>query len=147
MDWRMSSSYSTVATCPVRELSATGIAHPRRDLPAGPHRGHEVDVQGRLPATLVVREREAAGVVDQDVDSAKLGSRRVEKPVERLRVPHVAHRPVHRNGAGAQLGLNLTQRRLTASADGDARTFLRQAERDRAADSPARTGHDRALSS
>jgi hypothetical protein len=117
------------------------------DLPARPHGRHEVHLDNRLPRARIISERETARVVDQDVHSSERGSSRDEKSVERLRVPDVAHRRVHRHGPGAELGLRDLQRRLAPGADGDTGPFLGQPDRDGPADTPARPGHDRRLSS
>ena len=111
-------------------------------VPAGPHRGHEVHVQGRLPSGLVVAEHEAARVVHQDVDASERGTRGLEKAVERLGVPHVADPGVHGHRPTTQLGFGLAQRRLTAGADRDTRSLIRQAKHNRPADAATRPGHD-----
>jgi hypothetical protein len=105
------------------------------------HVHHQSEIVHRhLGEALVAQD---AGVVDQDVDPAPGLHRRIDHRLDRV---HIGHRPGRRHRLTARrddLVNHALRRRLGQIIDHDPRALRGQIQRVTAAQTPARTRHDR----
>jgi len=112
----------------------------------------EIDCQHRVPAVLgkIIHRRRVldAGVVDQDVDPAKLACRDRHHVADLLGPRHVsaAERDLDVELGGECFALSLDLRRVAEAVEQNVRTMIGECLRDSQPDAAGRAGHDGRLS-
>jgi hypothetical protein len=114
----------------------------RHGRAAGADGGEQVGVEAALPGLVVVALARAAGVVDEDIDSAEALGRFRNDSLYVSRPGHVGHKADGVDAEVAQVGFGLAQALLAAGADDDAAALGGEAEGDGAADAAAAARDD-----